>query len=45
MLKTEPSSLLGRYVKQVRDWGFNFMAIFGDPEKGMKLCLYLDLYC
>ena len=33
MLKTEPSSLLGRYVAQVRDWGFNHMAMYGDPGK------------
>ena len=32
MLDPMPSSLLGRYVTQVRDWGFNGMALYADPE-------------
>ena len=30
MLDTLPTSPLGRYVEQVRDWGFNGMAIYMD---------------
>jgi alpha-glucuronidase len=33
MLKTEPSSPLGRYVKQVRDWGFNHIVSRGEPTQ------------
>ena len=33
MRQTTPSSDLGRYVTQVRDWGFNYMAMYGTPEQ------------
>ena len=33
MLDLRPSTPLGRYVAQVRDWGFNGMALYADPEK------------
>jgi hypothetical protein len=33
MRQTTPSSHLGRYVTQVRDWGFNYMAMYGTPEQ------------
>ena len=32
MLDTQPTSALGRYVEQVRDWGFNGMVIRCNPE-------------
>jgi len=33
MRNTDPSSPLGRYVTQVRDWGFNYMSMYGTPEQ------------
>ena len=33
MRQTKPSSLLGRYVTQVRGWGFNYMSMYGTPEQ------------
>ena len=32
MLDTQPTSALYRYVEQVRDWGFNAMALYCNPE-------------
>ena len=32
MLDTKPDSPLGRYVAQLREWGFNGVAMFGAPE-------------
>ena len=33
MRNTDPSSPLGRYVTQVRDWGFNYMSMYGTPDQ------------
>lgn len=32
MADPSPSTPLGRYINQVRDWGFNAMVVLGDPE-------------
>jgi len=32
MLDPQATSALGRYVEQVRDWGFNAMALYCNPE-------------
>jgi hypothetical protein len=45
MLDTKPDSPLGRYVAQLRQWGFNRVAFYCDPEANPKamrsFCHYL----
>ena len=33
MMDPQPLSPLGRYVEQVREWGFNGMSFYADPEQ------------
>ena len=44
MLNPQPSSLLGRYVAQVREWGFNAMVVLTNPEQNLEAVYNFALY-